>query len=220
MKLRQLRTWLAPSLLTCALAAFALPARADYAVMRNGARLHVAGYLREGTNILLYVSGGSVLVPASEVVRFEPEDRFTPVPRQDSLNVPFAEKIREAAAQSGVDERLISSVISAESNFQPTAVSPKHAEGLMQLMPETAEKYDVRNAFDPSQNIMAGSRYLKQLLDEYHGNLSLALAAYNAGPERVAQYGGVPPFPETQNYIRHVTKKLQELKANPALALQ
>jgi len=220
MKLNPIRTWLAPSLLTCALAALALPARADYAVMRNGARLHVAGYLREGTNILLYVSGGSVLVPASEVVRFEPEDRFTPVPRQDSLNVPFAEKIREAAAQSGVDERLISSVISTESNFQPTAVSPKHAEGLMQLMPETAEKYDVRNAFDPTQNIMAGSRYLRQLLDEYHGNLSLALAAYNAGPERVAQYGGVPPFPETQNYIRYVTKKLQELKANPALALQ
>ncbi len=191
------------------LAALCAPgARADYAVLRSGLRLHVSGYLRQGANILLYVAGGSVVVPSADVVRFEPEDTFAPVPASDAPNVPFAEQIRTAAAQNGLDEKLVSSVISAESNFNSRAVSPKHAMGLMQLMPRTAADLAVSNPFDPAQNIDAGTRYLKQLLDQYRGNLTLALAAYNAGPGVVAQYGGVPPFPATHNYIRRVKKKL------------
>lgn len=201
------------ALIILALAAVAATAQADYAVLRSGERLHITGYLRQGVNILLYVAGGSVVVPARDVLRFDPEDIFTAAPHSQTLHVPFAKQIRKAATQTGVDQRLISSVIFAESNFQPRAVSSKRAMGLMQLMPETAARFAVRNAFDPGQNISAGTRYLKQLLDQYHGNLPLALAAYNAGPERVAQYGGVPPFPETESYIRRVTRKLKKLKA-------
>lgn len=220
MNLSRLHRWLALSLFVCVLAILAPPAHADYAVMRNGERLHIDGYLREGANILLYISSGRVSVPASDVVRFEPEDTFTPVPRRSSLNVPFADQIHRAAEHSGVDEKLISSVISAESNFRPAAVSPKHAEGLMQLMPETAQRYNVRNVFDPGQNITAGSQYLKKLLDAYHGDLTLALAAYNAGPDRVSRYGGVPPFAETRDYIRRVTTRLHQLNAEPDITLK
>jgi hypothetical protein len=192
-----------------ALAALCAPgARADYAVLRSGQRLHVKGYLRQGSKILLYIGSGSIIVSADDVVRFEPEDTFTAVPASDAPTVPFAAQIHTAAAQNGLDEKLVSSIISAESNFNSRAVSPKHAMGLMQLMPRTAADFAVRNPFDPAQNIDAGTRYLKQLLDQYHGNLTLALAAYNAGPGVVAQYGGVPPFPDTQNYIRRIKKKL------------
>jgi soluble lytic murein transglycosylase-like protein len=204
-----------------ALAALCAPgARADYAVLRSGLRLHVSGYLRQGANILLYVAGGSVVVPSADVVRFEPEDTFAPVPPSDAPNVPFAEQIRTAAAQNGLDEKLVSSVISAESNFNSRAVSPKHAMGLMQLMPRTAADLAVSNPFDPAQNIDAGTCYLKQLLDQYHGNLTLALAAYNAGPGIVAQYGGVPPFAATHNYIRRVKKKLTASPSPSAASLQ
>ncbi|HVA71488.1 MAG TPA: lytic transglycosylase domain-containing protein [Candidatus Limnocylindrales bacterium] len=201
------------ALILVTLAILAPGARADYAVLRSGERLHITGYVRQGANVLLYVQGGTIVVRSSDIVRFDPEDVFARAPNVPVLHAPFATQIRAAARQNGVDAKLISSVISAESNFQPRAVSPKRAMGLMQLMPQTALHYDVRNTFDPAQNISAGTRYLKQLLDQYHGNLTLALAAYNAGPERVAQYGGVPPFPETHTYIRRVIKKLQELKA-------
>ena len=196
-----------------ALLTFAPLAHADYAVLRSGQRLHITGYLRQGESVVLYVVGGNVVVPSREIVRFDPEDIFAPSPGTPALDVPFAKQIRAAAARNGVDENLISSVIFAESNFVPRALSSKRAMGLMQLMPRTASRYAVNNAFDPAQNIAGGTRYLKELLDQYHGNLPLALAAYNAGPQRVAEYGGVPPFLETRNYIRRVTKKLKKLQA-------
>src|SRR5579864_3482101 len=201
------------TLMFVAMLTLAPVARADYAVLHSGQRLHITGYLRQGSNVILYVEGGSIVVPSNEIVRFDPEDVFAPSASTPARDVPFAKQIRAAAARNGVDENLISSVIFAESNFAPRALSSKRAMGLMQLMPQTASRYAVNNAFDPGQNIAGGTRYLKALLDQYHGNLPLALAAYNAGPQRVAQYGGVAPFPETRNYIRRVTKKLKKLKA-------
>jgi soluble lytic murein transglycosylase-like protein len=107
-----------------------------------------------------------------------------------------------------MDEKLIAEVIAAESNFNAKAVSRKRALGLMQLLPETAARYAVANVFDPAQNIDAGTHYLRDLLERYRGNVRFALAAYNAGPEMVDRYGGVPPFPETQCYVRQITSKL------------
>lgn len=120
----------------------------------------------------------------------------------------FAEIIREASARYGVDERIIRAVIKQESSFNPKAVSHCGAQGLMQLMPATAQSLGVKDAFNPEENIMAGTRYLKQKLDEFDGNLSLALAAYNAGSGTVQKYGGIPPYKETQAYVNKVIKSI------------
>ena len=184
--------------------------KADYAVMRSGVRLHITGYEAVGGRVRLTVEGGSVEVPASEIVSIEPEDVFPSRPTVAPLpDGPFAELIRAAAEKHGVDENLIHRMILVESNFNPKAVSRKNALGLMQLLPETAAQYSVRNAFDPAQNIDGGTHYMKDLLARYHGDLSLALAAYNAGPQMIQRYGGIPPFPETQKYVRRVAKPVK-----------
>jgi soluble lytic murein transglycosylase-like protein len=114
--------------------------------------------------------------------------------------------IREAAAIYRVDAALIRSVVQAESAFDPSALSRAGAMGLMQLMPDTADAFGVINAFDPRENIMAGTRLLKELLTQYHGNIPLTLAGYNAGSGVVARYGGVvPPFKETKKYVKRIT---------------
>ena len=113
--------------------------------------------------------------------------------------------IREAAARSRVDASLIRSIVQAESAFDPFAVSPVGAMGLMQLMPNIARAFGVEHPFDPRENIMAGARLLRELLDQFHGNVKLAVAGYNAGPTAVDAYGGVPPFRETQGYVKKVT---------------
>ncbi|MGE7941654.1 lytic transglycosylase domain-containing protein [Lysinibacillus xylanilyticus] len=116
----------------------------------------------------------------------------------------YASIIEKAAATYNVPEKLIAAVIKQESNFNPTVVSHAGAQGLMQLMPKTAQYLGVTNAFDPEQNIMAGAKYLRQMLDKFDNDPTLALAAYNAGASRVTKYGGVPPFKETQNYVKKV----------------
>jgi soluble lytic murein transglycosylase-like protein len=138
------------------------------------------------------------------------------------LDVPFANFIATSAHSHGVAAELVASVIAVESNFNPNAVSVKSARGLMQLMPDTAARFGVTNAFDPRENIDAGTRYLKELLLRYNGDLTLTLAAYNAGPDRVGQFRTVPPYRETRNYVRLVTDKLKKnLKSsNQILALQ
>jgi transglycosylase-like protein with SLT domain/uncharacterized protein DUF4124 len=116
----------------------------------------------------------------------------------------FAQLIRTTAERYGVETRLIEAIVQTESAGNPTAVSPKGARGLMQLMPERAALLGVRNSFDPSQNVDGGVRHMRDLLQGFGGNVTLALAAYNAGEAAVRNYGGVPPFAETREYVRRV----------------
>lgn len=125
--------------------------------------------------------------------------------------------IEEAAKTYEMDPALIRAVMQAESAFHPYAVSRSGAEGLMQLMPELSDEMGVSNAFDPRENIMAGVRYLKRLLDFHQGDLDLALASYNAGPGNVGRYGGVPPFRETRNYVKTI-KAILASRKEPASA--
>ena len=116
----------------------------------------------------------------------------------------FAGVIRDASVSNAVDESLIRAIIHAESAYQVEAQSPKGAQGLMQLMPDTQAELDVGDPFDPAENIRGGARYLAQLLTEFDGDVELAAAAYNAGPSAVNRYGGVPPFEETREYVRRI----------------
>ena len=118
----------------------------------------------------------------------------------------YAGDVREISRRHGVSAELVRSVIRIESAFDPTAVSPKGAGGLMQLMPLTAAALGVTDRFDPRENIAGGVRHLRYLLDRYHGNVSMALAAYNAGEAAVDAYRGIPPFPETRAYVERVLR--------------
>ena len=117
--------------------------------------------------------------------------------------------IETHAARNGLDPALVRQIIQVESGFDPRSVSSKGAMGLMQLMPETAQDLGVKNPFDPDQNIGGGTRYLAQLLQSHNGDLTKALASYNAGPRIVQEYGGVPPYPETRNFVQRVLQGLK-----------
>lgn len=142
-------------------------------------------------------------------VRAEPAPKLPEVPGQPvtAAVAKYERLIHEAATRHRVEPALIKAVIRAESNFDPAAISPRGARGLMQLMPETATMYGLANPFDPQGNIEAGVKHLKTLLERYAGNLELALAAYNAGEQAVERYGRrIPPFPETRGYVRAVLR--------------
>jgi Transglycosylase SLT domain len=126
--------------------------------------------------------------------------------------VDLNEVVNAASGRYRLDPDLVSSVIKAESGFNVRAVSPKGAQGLMQLMPDTASKLGVPDAFDPQANVEGGTRYLRELLERYNFDLVKALAAYNAGPLRVEQYGGVPPYHETRAYVARVVKDFNKKK--------
>ena len=121
----------------------------------------------------------------------------------------YAALIEEAAARYDLDAALIRAVMETESAFDPRAVSPVGAMGLMQLMPALVEELGVKNPYDPRENVMAGARYLSSLLETHRGNVALTLASYNAGPGNVRKYKGIPPFKETRNYIKKITDLLE-----------
>jgi soluble lytic murein transglycosylase-like protein len=200
--------------LPAVLAVAAAPARAEYFVLHGGQRLHVTGYQLLGDKYRLQMEGGFVELPSENVESIEPEEVFTSLPHVEVAKAPFRDLIEGAAARYSVDADLIASVIAAESNFDPKAISRRNARGLMQLLPETAARLGVRNIFDPRENIEAGTHYLRDLLALYKNDLALTLAAYNAGPQRVHQYGRVPPFAETQSYVRRVRNAYAKRKAN------
>ncbi len=131
---------------------------------------------------------------------------------QAPLPTGIDEAVQRIAAQHSLPPQLIHSVIKVESNYNPHAISNKGALGLMQLIPSTARRFGVNDAFNPVQNIEGGAKYLRYLLDLYAGNYPLALAAYNAGEGAVAKYGGVPPYAETQNYVILVRRQLEQAK--------
>jgi len=190
-------------------------ARADYVVLRSGARLNVTGYEILGDHYRLHLKGGVAEVPVDDIVGIEPEEVFEPIQEPLTDKTPFQKVIRAAAERYSIDADLIHCVIAVESNFDPKAISRKNARGLMQLLPQTAAQFGVKDIFDPEENVNAGARYLHDLLGKYHNNITLALAAYNAGPERVDQYGHrVPPYLETMKYVQRIANSYAKIKAN------
>jgi len=180
---------------------------ADIAVMARGKLLHIEQHTCLNNKITLFLKGGGeVTVPSNwvaDIVSDEIVDRDEDIEKMKLL--PSLELlIRPVAIRYGLDPELVAAVIWMESGGNPTAVSRKGAKGLMQLMPETAQELGVKHVLDPKQNVEGGVRYLRTMLDSHGGDLSLALAAYNAGPTVVKKYAGVPPYRETQDYIQKI----------------
>jgi soluble lytic murein transglycosylase-like protein len=204
------------NLLLLPLLLLAAPAlRAEYVVLRSGMRLKVTSYQLVGDKYRLQMTGGRVEIAAEEVVAIEPEDVFTPIPPSAAPQPLYRDLVEASAKRYNVDADLITSVIAVESNFDPKAVSRKNAHGLMQLLPETAAQLGVKNIDDPAENIDAGTHYLRDLLQKYNNDLALALAAYNAGPDKVQLYGRVPPYAETISYVRRVKRGYDKSKSKP-----
>jgi soluble lytic murein transglycosylase-like protein len=204
--------------LVLGLACLALTASAlgsDFAVLQNGFSIRHERRQVVGAVTRLYLSAdgsGYVDVPTSEIDRFEKD--LAPAASAATPEDPqrLDQAINSSSARYHIDPDLIHSVIQAESGFHPFAISRKGAQGLMQLMPQTASRLGVANTFDPQANVEGGTRYLRELLERYDFNLIKALAAYNAGPRRVEQYRGVPPFHETRAYVARVVRDFNRKK--------
>ena len=215
------------AILAAALAVVATEARADIVRFKNGRSMSVKSCQVDADTARMRLrDGGEVTFPASIIDRVEPDEVPYPeeatlveaaavaapavmaslVPDEVLAARPYADLISTIAAANKVDARLVHAVIEQESNYQARARSKKGARGLMQLMPDTARQYGVRNSYDPKTNVEAGVRHLKDLMSRL--DLPLALAAYNAGEGTIKRYGGLPPYAETQNYVRNILRRV------------
>ncbi|MGD0414390.1 MAG: lytic transglycosylase domain-containing protein [Terriglobales bacterium] len=220
-------------ILVLLVALLARPATAaELAILRNGFSIRHEHRLAMGMTTRLYLAADDSSftdVPTAEITGYE-KDLLLPLPTPADAHASMAarseiaksesvrsgpalnEVVNSASAAYHLDPDLVNSVIHAESGFNARAVSPKGARGLMQLMPATASQLGVNDAFDPQTNVAGGSRYLRELLERYNFDLVKALAAYNAGPERVEQYQGVPPFRETRAYVARIVHEYNTRK--------
>jgi len=193
-------------------------ARADLVFLASGRTLSVRAVREDGNALVLFLrGGGEITCDRAAVVRVTPDEVPYPEPEEaaaspadiapiDQGPVPFADLIDRSSSRHGVDANLVKALIRVESGYQSRARSPKGAMGLMQLMPETARRYAVRRPYDPAANIEAGTQHLKSLLDRFP--LALALAAYNAGEAAVERFNGIPPYPETRDYVARILQLL------------
>jgi len=190
----------------------------EYAVLTTGFRIHADRHEVEGSSIKLFTTDGMIQVPASSVASFESEEYVAPVPAPLAIAAPVPAPpkstdpktlVREAAVRNSLPPAFVASVARAESAMKQSAVSPKGAIGVMQLMPATAKALDA-DPHDTGQNIDAGTRLLRELLVKYDGDVVKALAAYNAGPGAVDKYNGLPPYRETQDYVNKVIRDYQK----------
>jgi len=193
-------------LLGLLLTALGASARAEIALLSSGLTLKLDGHrVEDGVVVLALKGGGEMGVPPAAVRGFVSDEVL------DEVAAPAGGDLRDLAAavarRHGLDPDLVMAVVSVESGFRPQAVSPKGAQGLMQLMPKTASSLGVTDAFDPAQNLDGGTRHLGQLLTLYGGDLTRALAAYNAGEGAVHRHGGVPPYRETRAYVKRVLER-------------
>ncbi len=187
----------------------------EYALLRSGSRMHVDRHELNAGKVRLYLDTGSIEMEEAEILGFEADGAIPPAPpaaagtaMQASAQLSPGELADAAADRYGLPRMLVRSVMANESAFQPGAVSPKGAIGLMQLMPDTARELGA-DPRDPVQNVDAGTRYLRDLLQKYGGLLWHALAAYNAGPGAVDRFNDVPPYRETLNYIKRIDRDLR-----------
>ena len=225
------------ALATILIAASACASGADLAILRNGNSIRHQRHQVVGAVTRLYLSDSAtdyIEYPTDQIERFEKDTAPDPAPvktstpatagtlqRQASIApVNLNEVVNGAGQRHQIDPDFINSVIRAESGGNSRAVSKKGAQGLMQLMPQTASQLGVANSFDPNANVEGGTKYLRELLEKYNFDVVKTLAAYNAGPKRVDQYHGAPPYYETQAYISRIIRDFnrQKLAENPALA--
>lgn len=198
----------------------------EFVVLSNGFRIHADSHTVDGAVVQLQTSQGVIEIPANTVASFEKEEYTPPAPVPAAATKPSVpthseatpqELVTRAAVHAGLPPAIVHSIARAESGYHEDAVSPKGAIGLMQLMPKTAAELNA-DPHDPEQNAEAGAEYLRDLLIKYQNDphqVSKAVAAYNAGPAAVDKYNGIPPYPETIQYVNRVLKEYEKEQAEP-----
>ena len=199
----------------------AAPVTSEVVFFASGQVMPIAEHRVEGENVVLTLKGGGeVFFDAAYIERIEPSIVYTvPVPPLPTPNLepqtlpskPYAALIQRASERHDIAAELLHALIEVESGYRPNAESPRGAMGLMQLMPATAERYNVHDPFDPRANVDAGSQYLRELLDKF--GMQGGLAAYNAGEGPVRRFQGIPPYPETQQYVDRILDLIEASKA-------